>query len=136
MNRKGSFAALLGVVGISIIFGMIVGGKLNAPPVMHAAAPAASAMAYSRGAPSIRIDTHRMDLTNRDTAARLYLRIQSSARKLCRDSISSSTSAPLRFYERCYKATVDDAVRSTRAPLLTALHENAQGTASLAQASR
>ncbi|HZN53755.1 MAG TPA: trypsin-like peptidase domain-containing protein [Candidatus Polarisedimenticolaceae bacterium] len=43
MNRKGSFAALLGVVGISIVFGMIVGGKLNAPPVMHAAAPAASA---------------------------------------------------------------------------------------------
>ena len=43
MNRKGSFAALLGVVGISIVFGMIVGGRLNAPREMHAAAPAAAA---------------------------------------------------------------------------------------------
>ena len=37
MNRKSSVVVLLGVVAVSIIFGMIVGGRLNAPAVMHAA---------------------------------------------------------------------------------------------------
>jgi serine protease Do len=37
MNRKASFAALLAVVAVSIIFGMILGGRLNAPAVMNAA---------------------------------------------------------------------------------------------------
>src|SRR5262245_48906754 len=37
MNRKSSVVALLGVVAVSIIFGMILGGRLNAPAVMHAA---------------------------------------------------------------------------------------------------
>ncbi len=37
MSRKASFAALLGVVAVSIVFGMIMGGRLNAPAVMHAA---------------------------------------------------------------------------------------------------
>jgi serine protease Do len=35
--------ALLGVVAVSIIFGMIVGGRLNAPAVMHAAPKTATA---------------------------------------------------------------------------------------------
>src|SRR5262245_47160271 len=43
MNRKWSLAALFGVVAVSIVFGMIVGGRLNAPAVLHAAPPAASA---------------------------------------------------------------------------------------------
>jgi serine protease Do len=43
MNRKSTLAALLGVVAISIVFGMIVGGRLNAPAVMSAAAPSPSA---------------------------------------------------------------------------------------------
>jgi serine protease Do len=43
MNRKSTFAALLGVVAISVVFGMIVGGRLNAPAIMHAAAPSTSA---------------------------------------------------------------------------------------------
>ena len=43
MNQKSSVAALLGVVAVSIVFGMIVGGRLNAPAVMHAAPPAATA---------------------------------------------------------------------------------------------
>jgi hypothetical protein len=33
MSRKSSVAALLGVVAVSIVFGMIVGGRLNAPAV-------------------------------------------------------------------------------------------------------
>ena len=37
MNRKASLAAMLGVVAVSIVFGMILGGRLNAPAVMHAA---------------------------------------------------------------------------------------------------
>jgi serine protease Do len=37
MNRKLGFAALLAVIGVSIVFGMIVGGRLNAPRVMQAA---------------------------------------------------------------------------------------------------
>jgi serine protease Do len=46
MNRKASFAALLGTVAVSIIFGMILGGRLNAPAVMKAAS------STSAGAPS------------------------------------------------------------------------------------
>ena len=42
MSRKWSLAALLGVVAVSIIFGMVVGGRLNAPTVVHAA-PAGAA---------------------------------------------------------------------------------------------
>jgi serine protease Do len=45
MNRKSSVVALLGVVAVSIIFGMILGGRLNAPAVMHAA-PKTSAAAF------------------------------------------------------------------------------------------
>ncbi len=41
MSRKSSVAALFGVVAVSIVFGMIVGGRLNAPAVMHAAPPTA-----------------------------------------------------------------------------------------------
>ncbi len=37
MNRKLGYAALLAVVGVSIVFGMILGGRLNAPQVMFAA---------------------------------------------------------------------------------------------------
>ncbi len=36
-NRTLGLAALLAVVGVSIVFGMILGGKLNPPPVMLAA---------------------------------------------------------------------------------------------------
>jgi len=43
MSRKSSLAALLGVVAVSIVFGMIMGGRLNAPAVMHAAPKAATA---------------------------------------------------------------------------------------------
>jgi serine protease Do len=39
MNRKWSFAWMLAVVGVSIVFGMVIGGKLNAPRVMLAAPP-------------------------------------------------------------------------------------------------
>jgi serine protease Do len=42
MNRKASFAALLAVVAVSIIFGMILGGRLNAPAVMNAASSTVS----------------------------------------------------------------------------------------------
>jgi serine protease Do len=37
MNRTQSFLALLAVVAASIVFGMIVGGPVNAPPVVFAA---------------------------------------------------------------------------------------------------
>ena len=49
MNRKASFAALLGVVAVSIIFGMILGGRLNAPAVMEAASstPAGTPAAFA-----------------------------------------------------------------------------------------
>jgi len=43
MNRKSSVLALLGVVAVSIVFGMILGGRLNAPAVMHAAPAVATA---------------------------------------------------------------------------------------------
>ena len=57
MNRKASFAALLAVVSISIIFGMILGGQLNAPKVVHAAketaVPAAFPVAADTSAPNV-----------------------------------------------------------------------------------
>jgi serine protease Do len=37
MERKYGFVALLAVVGVSIVFGMVLGGKLNAPQTMQAA---------------------------------------------------------------------------------------------------
>jgi serine protease Do len=42
MNHKSSLAALMAVVAASIVFGMILGGRLNAPAVMHATPPTAS----------------------------------------------------------------------------------------------
>jgi serine protease Do len=36
-NRAVGFASLLAVIGISIVFGMVIGGKLNAPQVVLAA---------------------------------------------------------------------------------------------------
>ncbi len=36
-NRAVGFGTLLAVIGVSIVFGMILGGKLNPPPVMLAA---------------------------------------------------------------------------------------------------
>jgi serine protease Do len=57
MNRKAGFVALLGVVAVSIIFGMILGGRLNAPPVVHAAkqtaVPAAFPVAADTGTASV-----------------------------------------------------------------------------------
>ena len=52
MNRRWSVAALFGVVAVSIVFGMIVGGRLNAPAVLHAAPVAASAGAVFPAATS------------------------------------------------------------------------------------
>ncbi len=39
MEKKYSFAALLAVIAISIVFGMVLGGRLNAPQGMFAARP-------------------------------------------------------------------------------------------------
>jgi len=50
MNRKASFAALLAVVAVSIVFGMILGGRLNAPPVVHAARQTAAPAAFPAAA--------------------------------------------------------------------------------------
>ena len=41
-TRAFGFAALLAVIGISIVFGMVLGGRLNAPPVALAAPDRAS----------------------------------------------------------------------------------------------
>ena len=38
-NRAAGFASLLAVIGVSIVFGMVLGGKLNAPHVVFAAPP-------------------------------------------------------------------------------------------------
>ena len=42
MNRTYSLVTVLAVVGVSIVFGMILGGKLNAPDVALAAARAST----------------------------------------------------------------------------------------------
>lgn len=97
-------------------------------------AQAVAATPDAGGEPGVRIDTHRLDLASPDAVKRLYVRIQSSARKVCRDSTSSSDTAPLRHFERCYNATVEHAVQSVRAPLLTSLHQQATRTGIVAQA--
>lgn len=51
MNRRLGFAALLAVVGVSIVFGMIVGGKLNAPSVMQAARDTGAVFAQAPSGP-------------------------------------------------------------------------------------
>ncbi len=99
-------------------------------------AQAAAAAPDPAGEPSVRIDTHRLDLTRPDTVASLYARIQSSARKVCRDSTSSSDRAPLSSFERCYHATVEHAVQSVDVALLTALHQQATRQGMVAQAKK
>jgi UrcA family protein len=96
-------------------------------------ATALSAAATARE-PSIRIDTHRMDVTNRDSMSRLYAQIQSSARKVCVDATSSSDSDPIGAFDQCYAATVAIAVRSAGVPLLTSLHGEASRAKPLRQA--
>jgi serine protease Do len=50
MNGRFGFAALLAVIGVSIVFGMVVGGRLNAPPVAQAAKPTGALLdANARG---------------------------------------------------------------------------------------
>ena len=44
MNRTYSFLTLLAVVAASIVFGMIVGGQVNAPKVAFAAPVATDGM--------------------------------------------------------------------------------------------
>ena len=51
-NRALQFASLLAVIGVSIVFGMLVGGRLNAPQVTFAA-PAATAAQPSPAASGI-----------------------------------------------------------------------------------
>jgi len=51
MSRRSTLAALLAVVAVSIVFGMIVGGRLNAPAVMHAAPPTTTAFPAATTAP-------------------------------------------------------------------------------------
>jgi serine protease Do len=46
MKHKSTLAALLAVVAVSIVFGMILGGRLNAPAVMHAVSPPAATAAF------------------------------------------------------------------------------------------
>jgi serine protease Do len=52
MNRRLGFAALLAVIGVSIVFGMIVGGRLNAPEVMQAARDATPLFAQAPAIPA------------------------------------------------------------------------------------
>jgi len=54
INRAFGFASLLAVIGISIVFGMLIGGRLNAPQIMLAApqAPLQLAPATSGPAPA------------------------------------------------------------------------------------
>ena len=42
MNRTYSLVTVLAVVGVSIIFGMVLGGRLNAPDVALAASRASA----------------------------------------------------------------------------------------------
>lgn len=98
------------------------------------AAPALAAQADPRGEPSLRIDTHRIDLTQRQSVARLYVELQKGARKVCRDASSSSDRGPLSSFERCYALTLDKAVQDAHAPLLMAVHQENTRRALLGQA--
>ena len=53
MSRQSTVVALLGVVAVSIVFGMLVGGRLNAPAAMHAAPAKSAATALFPAATSV-----------------------------------------------------------------------------------
>jgi UrcA family protein len=118
--------------------------KLNAIPARVAlvlafvaacaTVPASASASETGGEPSIRINLHKLHLRGQDSMPQLYVRLQQSARKVCRDATSSSDSTPLSTFKQCYSATLDKAVQSARVPELTALHQERTGSRLLGQA--
>ncbi len=86
--------------------------------------------------PTIRIDIHRMDLTNRDSVNRLYAQNQSSARKVCSDATSSSDTDPIGAFNHCYVATLAIAVKSAGVPLLSSMHAESSQAKPVRQAKK
>ncbi len=72
--------------------------------------------------PSRKVRFSDLDLSKPDGAEALYQRIQMSAHLVCTDSSAPWDAERQETYERCYKATVEDAVSRVNRPQLTALH--------------
>ena len=70
----------------------------------------------------IKVSFDDLDFNNSAAVADLYRRIQLSARFACTDSSSPWDATRQKNLERCYNATLEDAVTKVNRPQLTALH--------------
>ncbi len=70
----------------------------------------------------IKVSFDDLDFNNSAAVADLYRRIQLSARLACTDGSSPWDATRQKNLERCYSATLEDAVTKVNRPQLTALH--------------
>jgi UrcA family protein len=70
----------------------------------------------------VKVSFDDLDFNNSAAVADLYRRIQGSARLVCTDSASPWDANRQKNFERCYSATVEQAVAQVNRPQLTALH--------------
>ena len=83
---------------------------------------AAEPAARPAGNSSIKISFDDLDFSNPDSVATLYSRIEFSARLVCTDTSSPWDARRQTTYQRCYTATIADAVARVNQPQLTAMH--------------
>ena len=74
------------------------------------------------GNSGIKVSFDDLDFNNSAAVADLYRRIQLSARLACTDASSPWDATRQKNLERCYSATLEDAVSKVNRPQLTALH--------------
>src|SRR5215831_6394532 len=81
---------------------------------------------------SSRVSTHGLDLRDPNGVAKLYARIQQSARNVCEQAASPWMSGRVAYVEKCIAGSVDAAVAQARITGLTALHQSRKaGTSSI-----
>ena len=70
----------------------------------------------------VKVSFRNLDFNNSDAVAALYRRIQKAASLVCYDGMSPWDASKQTTYQRCYSASVEEAVSQVNRPQLTALH--------------
>ncbi len=104
-NRAFGFGALLAVIGVSIVFGMILGGKLNPPPVMLAA-PSGSTLQLAPPVNSGGHSTNFADIVERSLPA--VVSVTSTARGSDQDDDRQRQFLEDPFFRRWFGAPEDE----------------------------
>jgi UrcA family protein len=77
--------------------------------------------------PSAKINIRHVDFNNPQEVSELYGRIQQSARMVCNDASGVWDGQRTQTFNRCYEASVDQAVRDINRYELTAVHQGNTG---------